>query len=35
MPQGENLAAFLYGIKETENYQRIVRMVQRVAPVLP
>lgn len=32
MSQGENLAAFLNHIKDTENYQRIVRTVQRVAP---
>lgn len=32
MPQGENLAAFLYGIRDTESYTRIVRTIQRVAP---
>ena len=32
MPQGENLAAFLFDMRETEHYQRIVRVVQRVAP---
>lgn len=32
MPQGDNLAAFLWHMRDTENYQRIVRMVQRVAP---
>ncbi|HEX8609919.1 MAG TPA: AAA family ATPase [Telluria sp.] len=32
MPQGDNLAAFLYHMRETDNYQRIVRAVQRVAP---
>lgn len=30
--QGENLAAFLYAIKETKNYQKIVQTVQRVVP---
>ncbi|MCK0508725.1 AAA family ATPase [Aromatoleum anaerobium] len=30
--QGENLAAFLYGIRNTDAYARIVRTVQRVAP---
>lgn len=32
MPQGENLAAFLHHIRDTENYRRIVRTIQRVAP---
>ncbi|MGG7605787.1 AAA family ATPase [Massilia sp. BKSP1R2A-1] len=32
LPQGENLAAFLYDIRETENYRRIVHTIQRVAP---
>lgn len=32
LPQGENLAAFLYGMRETENYPRIVKTIQRVAP---
>lgn len=32
MSQGENLAAFLYGIRETEAYKRIVQTIQRVAP---
>lgn len=32
LPQGENLAAFLYSISETESYKRIVHAVQRVAP---
>jgi predicted ATPase len=32
MDQGENLAAFLYGLHETEAYQRIVQTIQRVAP---
>lgn len=32
LPQGENLAAFLYGIKETPEYIRIVKTIQRVAP---
>jgi len=32
LPQGENLAAFLYDIRETDNYQRIVQTIQRVAP---
>jgi len=31
-PQAENLAAFLYSIKDTDAYQRILRNVQRVAP---
>ena len=31
-PQGENLAAFLYSIKETTEYQKIVQTIQRVAP---
>ncbi len=32
LPQGENLAAFLYGIRETEEYKHIVKTIQRVAP---
>jgi predicted ATPase len=32
LPQGENLAAFLYGMRDTDNYQRIVATIQRVAP---
>lgn len=32
LPQGENLAAFLYGMRDTENYRRIVQTIQRVAP---
>lgn len=32
MPQGENLAAFLYNIRETEEYKHIVKTIQRVAP---
>ena len=32
MSQGENLAAFLYGLRETEAYKRIVQTIQRVAP---
>ncbi|MDQ1813088.1 AAA family ATPase [Massilia sp. CCM 9210] len=32
MPRGENLAAFLYHIRDTGNYQRIVRAIRRVAP---
>lgn len=32
MPQGENLAAYLFGIQFTEAYARIVRTIQRVAP---
>jgi predicted ATPase len=32
LPQGENLAAFLFGIRETEAYNHIVRTVQRAAP---
>lgn len=32
MPQGENLAAFLYGIRNTPAYTHIVRTIQRVAP---
>jgi predicted ATPase len=31
-PQAENLAAFLFSIDETEQYRRIVRTIQRVAP---
>lgn len=31
-PQGENLAAFLFGIRETKAYADIVGMIQRVAP---
>ena len=32
LPQGENLAAFLYGMRDTRNYQRIVHTIRRVAP---
>jgi predicted ATPase len=32
MPQGENLAAFLYGMRELEAYRQIVHTIQRVAP---
>jgi len=32
LPQGENLAAFLYGMRDSDNYQRIVQTIQRVAP---
>ena len=32
MAQGENLAAFLYGIRDTTAYAHIVRTIQRVAP---
>jgi predicted ATPase len=32
MPNGDNLAAFLYGIHDTEAYKRIVSTIQRVAP---
>lgn len=32
LPQGENLAAFLYHMRETESYRRIVHTIQRVAP---
>jgi predicted ATPase len=32
MTQGENLAAFLYNIREKTAYKRIVRTIQRVAP---
>jgi predicted ATPase len=32
MPQGDNLASFLYGLRDTPAYANIVRMVQRVAP---
>jgi len=32
MAQGENLAAFLYGIRDTDAFTRIVRTIQRVAP---
>lgn len=32
MPHGENLAAFLFGIRVTPEYARIVRTIQRVAP---
>ncbi len=31
-PQGENLAAFLHGIRETAAYTKIVETIQRVAP---
>lgn len=32
MPQGDNLAAFLYGIRDSDAYVRIVKTIQRVAP---
>ena len=32
MGQGDNLAAFLYGIRDSAAYTRIVRTIQRVAP---
>lgn len=32
LPQAENLAAFLYGIRETDAYAKIVSTIQRVAP---
>lgn len=32
MAQGDNLAAFLYGIQETDAFTHIVRTIQRVAP---
>jgi predicted ATPase len=32
MAQGENLAAFLYGIRETDAYTKIVHTIRRVAP---
>ena len=32
MAQGENLAAFLYGIRDTIAYAHILRTIQRVAP---
>jgi len=32
LSQGENLAAFLNGIKDTDSYRRIVQTVRRVAP---
>lgn len=32
MVQGDNLAAFLYGIRETDAFARIVRTIQRIAP---
>lgn len=32
MPQGDNLAAFLYGLRDTPAYDRIVSAVRRVAP---
>lgn len=32
MAQGENLAAFLYNVRETTAYKKIVRTIQRVAP---
>lgn len=32
MPQGENLAAYLYGIRDSDAYAHIVRTIQRVAP---
>ena len=31
-PHGENLAAFLYSIQDTPEYERIVRTIQRVTP---
>jgi len=31
-PQADNLSAFLYAIKDTSAYEKIVRTVQRVAP---
>ena len=31
-PQAENLAAFLFSIRKTEQYRRIVQTIQRVAP---
>ena len=31
-PNGDNLAAFLFSIKETESYQSIIKTIQRVAP---
>jgi len=31
-PQAENLAAFLFSIQNTEQYQKIVQTIQRVAP---
>ncbi len=31
-PQGENLAAFLFSIQRTTEYQKIVETIQRVAP---
>ena len=33
-PQAENLAAFLYAIKETSAFQKILSTVQRVAPFI-
>jgi predicted ATPase len=32
MPQGDNLAAFLYSLADTPAYAKIVKAVQRVAP---
>jgi predicted ATPase len=32
MAQGDNLAAFLHGIRDTDAFVRIVRTIQRVAP---
>jgi predicted ATPase len=32
MAQGDNLAAFLFGIRETSSFKQIVRTIQRVAP---
>lgn len=32
LPQGENLAAFLYGMRDSDSYLRIVQTIQRVAP---
>jgi predicted ATPase len=31
-PQAENLAAFLFSIQDTEQYKKIVEIIQRVAP---
>jgi predicted ATPase len=33
-PQAENLAAFLFSIQDTAQYQRIVQTIQRVAPLI-
>ncbi|MEX8496536.1 AAA family ATPase [Leptothrix ochracea] len=32
MPQGENLAAFLYSLRDSAAYTKVVKTVQRVAP---